>query len=211
MGEEHVLRWPKLARITHWLFFIGVTIAILTGLPVLDGSSFRFLYVLTGGETGRTILHYYATIVLLGVAAPLAVLRAIQSYRSRYEGGWWPGWSDVRDSIRIALRWLGLRKEYPTIGFRHPLEKFLVVSVHAGLILLGASGIPIVLFNVGYEYRALLLAVHDIGFLLVIIPLIGHFMLAINPVNWPTLKAMFTNGKVPVSWAKKHHPGWKIE
>jgi len=91
------------------------------------------------------------------------------------------------------------------------MEKLLLISVHIGLILLGVSGIPIVLLNIGYEYRSLPMLIHDIGFILVIIPIAGHFMLAINPVNWPTLKAMFIDGYVPKEWALKHHPSWKSE
>jgi formate dehydrogenase gamma subunit len=206
-----VERWTLLARVTHWLLFIGVTLGILTGLPVLDGERFYFLYIISGGEFGRELIHHYLTIVFLGIAAPLTIARAIQGLMREGEESWWPGWEDIRKALKITGRWFGLTKDYPEIGFHHPFEKILILSVHLGIILLGISGIPMVLLNLGYEYKALLLLIHDIGFLLVVIPLAGHFMLAINPINWKTLKAMFTNGKVPLKWAKKHHPGWKVE
>ncbi len=206
MSEQKVLRWTILARITHWLLFLGVTIATITGLPVLDGR-FKFLYTLIGGHTVREILHYYFTTIVLGAAIPLAVARAIEAYK-RGEESWWPGWSDIRKAIIVAAHWLRLTKKYPEIGFHHPMEKLLLLTVHIGLILLGISGIPMALLQVGPEYHALLLLIHDIGFLMVIIPITGHFMLAINPVNWETLRAMFTDGKVSVEWAKHHHPGW---
>jgi cytochrome b subunit of formate dehydrogenase len=207
--RKMVLRWTPLARITHWLLFLGVTVAIITGLPVLDGR-LRFLYTLVGGETGRTILHYYFTTVVLGIAVPLVIARGIEAYR-RGEESWWPGWADIRKGLVIAARWLKLTDKYPEIGFHHPMEKLLLISVHMGLLLLGISGIPMAILNIGPEYRALLLLIHDIGFLMVAVPIVGHFMLAINPVNWETLRAMFTHGKVSVEWAKHHHPGWKIE
>lgn len=65
-------------------------------------------------------------------------------------------------------------------------------------------------FNIT-QYKPLLLIIHDIGFLLIITIIAGHIMLAINPTNWETLKAMLTNGKVSITWVKKHHPGWKID
>lgn len=210
MSRGYVLRWSILARITHWLLFVGVTLAILTGLPVLNGETFRFMYTLTGGEVGRKIIHHYLVSVLLVIALPLTIARGIEAFK-RGEESWWPGWADIRSMIKVSLRWFGLTKEYPVIGFHHPMEKLLLLSVHIGLLLLGISGLPMVFLNIGYEYRALLLLIHEIGFLLVLIPIVGHFMLAINPVNWPVLKAMFTNGQVPQRWAEKHHPGWKPE
>jgi len=208
--EGEVLRWTKLARVTHFLLFLGVLIGVITGLPVLDGRLFRFLYTLVGGEVGRDFLHHYFITIVLGLALPLVIARGIESFK-RKEESWWPGWRDIRESLIIAARWFKLTKRKPEIGFHHPLEKLLLLSTHVGLLLLGISGIPMALLNIGYEYRALLLLIHDIGFMLVIIPIIGHFMLAINPVNWETLKAMFLRGYVSVKWAKKHHPGWKIE
>lgn len=208
--DKKVLRWTKLARTTHFLFFLGVLTGVLTGLPVLDGRLFRFLYDLVGGELGREFLHYYFITIVLGIAAPLVVARGIEAYKRREES-WWPGWKDIRISLVIVARWFKLTKRKPEIGFHHPLEKFLLLSTHIGLLLLGLSGIPMALLGVGYEYRALLLLIHDIGFLLVIIPIIGHFMLAINPVNWEALKAMFTSGYVSAKWAKKHHPAWSIQ
>jgi len=83
--------------------------------------------------------------------------------------------------------WLGIEKEYPEIGFHHPMEKFLLISFAIGIILLGISGIPLAFYfnELSKEIIANLLLIHDIGFILVIVPLAGHFMLAINSVNWP--------------------------
>ncbi len=206
--NDRVLRWSLLARFTHYLLLIGVVIGVLTGLPVLDGKLFYPLYIITGGEFGREFLHHYATLIILLIAVPFVILRGVESLTREGEESWWPGWEDIRKAFVIIGDWFGVTKKYPKIGFHHPMEKLLLISVHLGLILLGLSGIPIVLFDVGYEFRALLMFIHDIGFILVIIPIAGHFMLAINPVNWPTLKAMFINGYVPRSWALKHHSAW---
>lgn len=210
-SEEYVVRWTRLARLTHWLLFLGVVIGFITALPVIGGEPLYPLYILLGGEYGREFLHYYVTTIILIIAIPLVIARALQGLTRSGEESWWPGWGDIRKAILITGRWFGLTKRYPEIGFHHPMEKLLILSIHTGLILLGLSGIPMVFLNLGYEYEALLLFIHDIGFILVFIPLAGHFMLAVNPVNWVTLKAIFTHGRVPVEWARSHHPSWKIK
>ncbi len=202
-----VRRWSRLARITHWLLLLGVSIGFVTGLPVLDGELFGFLYNLMGGEIVRETLHYYATIILLVPAIPLIIARAVQA---RGEEWWWPSWREIRDAFIVMGRWAGLTKRYPTIGFHHPVEKLFLLSVHLGVLLLGISGILMVFNILGVQYKAALLLIHDIGFIMTGVPLAAHFMLAINPVNWETLKAILTDGMVSESWARKHHPGWRI-
>jgi cytochrome b subunit of formate dehydrogenase len=213
--EKKVVRWDRATRITHWLFIIGVTAGLLSGLPVFDGRIFGILFNLIGGVNNRIILHYYVTTITLGAAVPLVIYKLIYLIRQgdmllKRGEEWLPSSDDIKKSVLIALAWFGIRKEKPLIEFHHPLEKFAVLGLHLGLILLGISGIPMAFFNVE-EYKPLLLVIHDTGFLLVSIIVLGHVMLAINPVNWETLKAMLINGKVSVIWAKKHHPGWKIE
>ncbi|MCS6785104.1 MAG: cytochrome b/b6 domain-containing protein [Candidatus Caldarchaeum sp.] len=198
-------RWNRFTRITHWLLFIGVTAGFISGLPVLNGEWFRFLYYVLGGEAGREFIHYYFVTVVLGLAIPFVIYRAASA---RYEEWWWPSWAEIRQAVQISLRWLGLTKKYPAIGFHHPLEKFYLMLSHVGLILLGASGIPMVFLPIDTSLKAVLLLVHDIGFLMLGVPLVGHFMLSINPVNWEALKSMFYDGKVSVEWASKHHPSW---
>lgn len=63
----------------------------------------------------------------------------------------------------------------------------------------------------GVQFKAILLLIHDIGFIVTVVPLAGHFMLAINPVNWETLTAILTNGMAPERWARRHHPGWRMK
>lgn len=202
---RRLVRWNRLARATHWLLFVGVTAGFISGLPVLDGSLFRPLHDLLGGEAGREFIHYYFVTAVLLAAVPLSIYRAASA---RDEEWWWPSWSDIRHGLLIALRWLGLTKRYPQIGFHHPLEKVYLITSHLGLILLGASGIPMAFLETSTQLKAVLLLVHDLGFLMVAVPLAGHMMLSINPVNWEALKAMFTDGKVSAEWAAKHHPGW---
>ncbi len=200
-----IKRWSLLARVTHWLLFIGVTVGFITGIPIFLGFKDP---IYSNPDLIRT-LHYYLTTIPLSIAIPLIILRGIEVlYRGAGEESWWPGWRDIRTAVKIALHWFGLSKDYPKIGFHHPMEKLLILAVHSGLLLLGASGIPMAFFDIPSEIRNLFILAHMIGFILVSIPLAGHFMLAINPVNWETLKAMFTDGEVSLEWAEKHHPEW---
>lgn len=203
--QQKILRWNRITRLTHWLLFIGVTAGFLTGLPVLDGKRFIFLYHVLGGEAGREFIHHYFVTAVLVSAIPFVVLRAVSA---RYEEWWWPCWAEIRQAVNIALRWIGLRKDYPKIGFHHPLEKIYLMISHLGLILLGASGIPMVFFNITPNLKAILLLIHDTGFFILAVPLVGHLMLSINPANRQVLKAMFYDGKVTIEWAMKHHPLW---
>ncbi|MGC8948871.1 MAG: cytochrome b/b6 domain-containing protein [Thermoprotei archaeon] len=213
--ERKVLRWDKIARTIHWLFIIGVTAGLISGLPVFDGKIFGILYNLIGGSSNRIILHYYITTITLSIAIPLVLYRLLCLTRQcdlliKRGEDWLPCTADIKKSVLIFLGWFGVCKERPIIEYHHPLEKFAVIGLHIGLVLLGISGIPMAFFNVE-QYKTLLLITHDIGFMLVTIIVIGHVMLALNPVNWETLKAMLTNGKVSITWAKEHHPGWKID
>ncbi|MCX8193689.1 MAG: cytochrome b/b6 domain-containing protein [Nitrososphaeria archaeon] len=204
-SRQKILRWGKLARVTHWLLFIGVTLGFLTGLPVLDGRLFMFLYNLFGGEAGREFIHYYFVTAVLVSAIPFVIIRAVSA---RAEEWWWPSWAEIRQAVKIALRWVGITKNYPKIGFHHPLEKIYLMISHLGLILLGVSGIPMVFFDITPSMKAVLLLIHDLGFFMVAVPLVGHFMLSINPVNKEALRAMFYDGRVTIEWAEKHHPLW---
>ncbi|MCS7127209.1 MAG: cytochrome b/b6 domain-containing protein [Thaumarchaeota archaeon] len=206
MRGERVLRWNRTARIAHWLMVIGVTAGFVSGLPVLDGRLFKPIDDLLGGEAVREFLHYYVTTVFLGAAIPLVFVRGIAA---RGDEWWWPSWDEVKQAVRVALHWFGLSREYPVIGFHHPMEKLFLMSVHFGLVLLGLSGVLMVFADLGPTYKFVLLMLHDIGFLMVSVPLAGHFLLAVNPVNWQALRAIFTDGKVDLSWARHHHPGWK--
>ncbi|MEN3048318.1 MAG: cytochrome b/b6 domain-containing protein [Candidatus Caldarchaeales archaeon] len=207
MKGDRVLRWNRTARIAHWLLFVGVTAGFISGLPVLDGRLFKPLHDLLGGEAVREFLHYYVTTVFLGAAIPLIVIRGATA---RGDEWWWPSWDEIRQAIRVILHWFGLSREYPTIAFHHPLEKVFLMTVHFGLFLLGISGIPMIFTDLGPTYKFVLLLVHDFGFLLVGVPLAGHFLLAVNPANWQALRAIFTDGKVNRSWASRHHPGWQL-
>ncbi len=209
---ERVVRWDRLARAIHWLFVVSVGIGIITGLPTLDGERFNALIYLVGGRELRAVLHHYFITAALSAAFVLILIRfAIVVRRPLEETGeeWVPTTKDFKDSLTIALNWLGFKRPRPPIGFHHPLEKYYIHIMHLGLLLLGISGIPLAFLDVG-PYRWLLLLTHDLGLVILIPPLVGHIMLAVNPVNWETLKAVFIDGKVSVAWAKKHHPAWKV-
>jgi cytochrome b subunit of formate dehydrogenase len=86
--------------------------------------------------------------------------------------------------------------------------------------LVGVSGVVLVvekwfLIRLLDDYwRGIFSIIHIIGAFLFIAFLPIHFLMAIVPINWPTLKSQFLfRGYVPVSWWRFHHPAYveKIE
>lgn len=203
MIKIEVIRWGLVERIAHLFAFAGVTLATITGLPVLNGNIFYPLIILIGGPLVRTFIHRYIVTALLAIAC---ILYLIKVYKNGI--GVFPTLKDLKDALKIAMHWLRLTDEYPEIDFHHPMEKFLALSVGIGIIILGASGIPLAFMNINKMIAPLLILLHDIGFALVFIPIAGHFMMAINPSNWESMKAMFYDGKVSLKWAIHHHPAW---
>lgn len=201
--KKYIVRWSLTERLAHYFAFIGVTTATITGLPVLDGKRFYPLLLIVGGPMVRAFLHRYVVTATLTIAS---ILYLVKVYRSGV--GVIPRLKDFKDAITISLHWIGRSKEYPELDFHHPMEKLLSLSVGVGILLLGASGIPLAFGEVGKHLTTLLILVHDLGFAMVFIPIAGHFIMAINPSNWEALKAMFYHGKVSLEWALHHHPAW---
>ena len=209
-----IQKWGAVDRLSHWLLTIGVTITIITGLPLFAPSVFGFLLPLRGvivplGFLDLTI-HFVAALLIM-IAALIHVLYRLASRKST---GVWFGWKDLREFGTIAKHWFGATKDYPRLGYHHPGQKAVYwLAAIIGLVLTGVSGLilkfPGVILAESWTTTALL--IHDVGFVLMTIIIVGHFILSITRRNWPVLKAMMVSGKVPASWAKRHHPVWAEE
>ena len=65
-------RFPLARRIEHWVMMLSFTTLAITGLPQrFPGSelSIAFVYILGGIETLRTIHHFAAIVMMLGLPA----------------------------------------------------------------------------------------------------------------------------------------------
>jgi formate dehydrogenase subunit gamma len=209
-----IQKWGAVNRLSHWLLTIGVTVTIITGLPLFAPSIFGFLaplrqVVLPLGFLDLTI-HFVAALLIM-VAALIHVLHRLVSSKSTSV---WFGWKDLREFGTIAKHWFGATKNYPRLGYHHPGQKAVYwLAAIIGIILTGVSGLilkfPGVIMAESWTTVALL--IHDVGFVLMSVIIVGHFILSVSRRNWPVLKAMMISGKVSVSWAKKHHPVWAEE
>jgi cytochrome b subunit of formate dehydrogenase len=203
-----IQKWGAVNRLSHWLLTIGVTISIITGLPLFAPSIFGFLAPLRGvvlslGFLDLTI-HFVAALFIM-VAALIHVLYRLVSSKSTSA---WFGWKDLREFGTIAKHWFGATKDYPRLGYHHPGQKAVYwLAAIIGLILTGVSGLILMFPGViiAESWTTATILVHDLGFVLMSVIITGHFILAVTRRNWPVLKAMMVSGKVPISWANRSY------
>lgn len=207
---DTITRWGVLDRINHWLVFLGVVLAIATGLPIFAPSVFGFLNPLLGSRTGLNALvgpHLGGAFLLIAAAA-LHIIHAATKRKTSMI----PTRKDIDDLMAISKHWFNSAKQYPQLGFHHPGEMAIYWGAAVlGIVLLGSSGLVLWFPDSFVGLQTLALIIHDVGFALVTVLIIGHFLLAVAPRNWPLLKAMFLTGSVPIAWAEKHHPQWVKE
>jgi formate dehydrogenase subunit gamma len=215
---SEVLRWRRNDRVSHLLLVTGVVLATVTGLPLFDNGLFwplgyafdfglpaSFMGLL--GVTLRGLLHRVGAIIIVG-----AILIHLWSRRGRWKTEVLMNKEDVKALLTLAKYNLRLTRDYPSIGFHHPGEKavYLLAGV-VGISGLSVSGLILWFPSLAPGYQSAALLVHDLAFATVAVIIAGHFLLALNPANRAVLKAMFGDGKVPLDWARGHHPGWKVE
>jgi cytochrome b subunit of formate dehydrogenase len=201
---DSIEKWGVVDRVTHVFLVVGVSLNILTGLPLFDKEVFGFLLPLWQIEFPFGLRLHILAAALLVVALALHL-----SYRLLIHK---PSeirltMSDIKDFLLITKHWFGLSKDYPRLGCHHPGQKMVYWGAAVlGLVVVGTSGIILAGETSPLTTGALLL--HDLAFILITAIVAGHFVLAITPSNWPVLRAMFTDGMVPLGWAMHHHPLW---
>jgi len=216
-----IRRWSVVDRLTHWLLLIGVTIEILSGLPLFSNTYFGFLLPLWTSSVVAYPLHIIAAFALVGAVAIHLVYRLIRRHSQM-----WMNAKDWNDLGAIAKHWVGLSKDYPELGFHHPGEKLIYwFGAVLGLLATGASGLILWLqpTTVGGtalggsallagqgQFFTLALLLHNLGFTLMTALVAGHFIFSITPGNFATLKAMLATGTVPAGWAQEHHTEWAV-
>ena len=205
MGIEMMIRrWGAIDRLTHWLLMIGVTIEIVSGLPLFSANWFGFLVFLWHNRLLGYPLHIFAAVALMGAVGIHIGYRLIKRERSEM----WLTQKDLKDLTIIGKHWFGITKEYPELGFHHPGEKFVYwFAAVLGLLSSGLSGLLMWLGPASGLF-SLALLVHDMGFVLMTALIAGHFLFSITPGNADVLRAMLVTGNCRLSWAQKHHPLW---
>ena len=201
---QMIEKWSTVERVNHWLLLIGITTAIITGLPLYDVAAFGFLSALR-----QLRLPFGITIHLIGATLILvaAIIHVVYRATTRRPTEIMFGLKDIKDLTTIGLHWFGLSKEYPKLGLHHPGQKMIYWGAAvAGVALAGASGFLLWVPEVAPSLHTFAILAHDVAFVLILTLIAGHFILAIT--HPPCLTAMLVNGKMPVSFMQHHHPEW---
>lgn len=210
MKTKTIERWGVVDRVNHWLLLVGVLLGVITGLPLYIPEIFGFInrllppIALVNSTTGP---HLGGAVLLIAAAILHSVHAGVNRQTSML-----PTKKDVSDFVAIAKHWFNPSKKYPLLGFHHPGEKAVYWGgAVMGLTLLGISGMVLWFSDTFPAYQTAALVLHDLGFGMVSVLVLGHFLLGMTRKNWPSLKAVFTTGTVPLSWAKLRHPLWTAE
>ena len=210
MKHKMIERWGIVDRVNHWLLLVGVLLGVTTGLPLYIPEIFGFInrllppIALVNSTTGP---HLGGAVLLIAAA----ILHSVHACVKR-QTAMLPTRKDVSDFVAIAKHWFNPSKKYPLLGFHHPGEKAVYWGgAVMGLVLLGISGMVLWFSDTFPGYQTGALVLHDLGFGMVSVLVLGHFLLGMTRKNWPSLKAVFITGNVPLSWAKPRHPLWIAE
>ena len=227
MAEREELEVASVGyRLAHWLNLILFLALLITGLVLLEIEVFSFIiyplgapvatllsldpgtgYVTAGVQIARLIhrlagpLWGFIIVVYVSyllVSGKLEILRVLRK----------PVGQQLREAVAILNHYL-LGRELPGdvkkgLDRHNILATYLTLLLALGVLLVGLSGIAMVYLNLTPSQHRLMLLLHDIGFYLTVIFLIGHVFAVFHPSNVVLLKAMFGDGKVPLSWAREH-------
>jgi formate dehydrogenase subunit gamma len=222
-GRVYIMRFRPIIQVGHIFLLIGMVFCFFTGLAmffkfgettIFAGNIGRWLG-LPAETTGRQLiswLHDWIGPILMLIGIVIVVgARGIrgESIREAMVTG-----RDLRELWLVFMAHLGRAKK-PKYDFYNPLQKLWILVVVIGLILLGVSGIFLVLekwFTIqilGGNLRMLISLLHIIGAFIFFVALPIHFLMSILPLNWPILKSqLLFRGYVEFEWWRAHHPAY---
>lgn len=189
-----------------WIVYpFGVPLATLAGLnpetgAITAGVQFaRLLHRMIGILWGVTIIVYASYVVLTGRVMLFDTLRK-------------PLREQLREATALVKAYV-FGSEIPMdikrgIGRHNVLASYLTLLLIFGVLMVSLSGVAIVYLSLTPEQHRLMLLIHDIGFYIIMIFLVGHLFAVFHPKNVILLNAMFGDGKVPLEWAKDEMPAY---
>lgn len=222
-GRVYILRFRPIIQVAHIFLLVGMTLCFITGLAmffkfgetaIFAGNIGKWLG-LPAETTGRQLiswLHDWVGPILMLIC--ILIVFAARGVRSDSIRESIPTGKDLRDLWLIFMAHLGRAKK-PKVDFYHPLQKLWILAVAIGLILVGFSGIFLVLEKwfaiqiLGGNLRMVMSILHIIGAFIFYIALPIHFLMSILPLNWSSLKSqLLFRGYVELEWWKAHHPAY---
>lgn len=224
-GEAGLVRFRPITQVAHFFLFLGMTLCFLTGLALFFKIGEHQLFAGWGKALGlptnpptRQLISWLHDIIgplLMLVGVVIALAASVRPHTIKLA---LPTREDLRILSGIIKHRLGMARERPKVGFYHPLQKLWIWTVVVGLILVGSSGLLLVIekwfaVKLMSDYvRGLMSLLHLVGAFMFFTALPIHFLMAVAPINWPVLKSQFLfRGKVPLHWWKYHHPAYVEE
>jgi formate dehydrogenase subunit gamma len=198
----HVLRYPFVERINHWLGSIAYVYALITGLAFWSPYLYWLASLVGGGPTAR-FWHPWA-----GVIFTISMLWMLQHWRpdmttTNADRAWW---ARVSNYVRN-------QGDVPAVGRFNFGQKLLFWGMFYGAILLFLSGL-VMWFVEGIPWsmrwlRFLAVAIHVAAAFVTIAGFIIHVYMSTAMVRG-SFTAM-VRGYVSEAWARSHHRLWYEE
>ena len=194
MGDE-LIRHRMISRVIHWVVALFFMVALLTGMPIFS-PVFGWMATLFGGLGVCRWLHAWS-----GIAFSVASLVMIAH--------WFTDMKLVPHDLKFNLvQYMQFSAaEDPEIGKYNAGQKLFFWTIPAVTLIVLLSGIPLWWpTKFGYTLRQICILVHDVGFIMWFVAIVGHVYLG-TAAEPGTFRSM-TRGTVTSAWARLHHPKW---
>lgn len=227
-GGEEVEAVSVGYRIAHTLNMIFFTLLVLTGIVLLSIETFAWIIypvgvpiaplaglsqdtgAVTAGVQAARAIHRFigplwgALLIVYGIYLVAAKkIRVFDPLRK-------PLGQQIREAVALTKHYVmgaPLPRDVEDNLDRHNvLVSWLTVVLVIAFALVGGSGAAIIYLNPPPVLHRTLLLLHDIGFYLSVLFALAHIFAVTHPANIPLLRAMFTNGMIPLKWAEEHMP-----
>ncbi len=194
VGDE-LIRHRMVSRVIHWVVALFFMVALLTGMPIFS-PVFGWMATLFGGLGVCRWLHAWS-----GIAFSVASLVMIVH--------WFADMKLVPHDLKFNLvQYMQFSAaEDPEIGKYNAGQKLFFWTIPLVTLIVLLSGIPLWWpTKFGYTLRQICILVHDVGFILWFVAIVGHVYLG-TAAEPGTFRSM-TRGTVTSAWARLHHPKW---
>jgi len=198
--DATVERFDPFERAIHWVNATLFAVMVGTALALY----FAPVSTLVGRRELVKTVHVYTGLLLpfplLAGFVMRAQGRAFRADVSRLNR-WLP-------DDRRWLRSFG-RDRTARIGKFNPGQKLNAAFTAGAIVVMLASGAVMRWFKpFPLSWRTGATFVHDTVFLVLVLAITGHVFLAVRDAD--SLRGM-TSGRVPLKWARRHHPRWHDE
>jgi formate dehydrogenase subunit gamma len=198
MAGDELVRHKLSSRVMHWTVALFFVVCLLTGMPIWS-PVFGWMAYFFGGLTVCRWLHAWSG-VGFAVASVWMTLHWAADMKIAA--------NEKHFSMLEYLKFSS--KTDPETGKYNVGQKRFFWTVLPGMLLVLLTGIPLWWpENFGWRMRQICLPLHDVGFILWFVAIVGHIYLG-TAAEPGTFRSM-VGGTVTKAWAKLHHPRWYRE